>query len=443
MFSKQENRTHCEPAVSVRLYIAAATAGVAVGVLGSVFQILLKGADHLRFILTEKASQFGVSVGFLSVLTVCVLAAAAARFAVRGEPRAAGSGIQYTEAVWLKQAGPSSLTLIPRKFFGALLALGSGMALGREGPTVQMGEALGAYVAARFGFEREDLRILTVSAAGAGLGVAFSAPLSAVLFTHEEVTRVVTFKTAAVSLLCSAATCSVSVGIVGSFPDYSVAFRSFDFQETSLFFTYAVFGVALGALGVFYNRFVLALLLMRSAFHHLKPEVYAALIGAAVAVLLWSAPESAGSGEVMTEQLLRGAIPLSGLLLIASVRWVIGPLCYSSGVPGGLFAPLILMGAVFGQIFAVCFAPFVEADPVSFAVVGMAAFFAACVQAPVTGVLLVLEMTACWGLMIPVMTASAFAYITAASLGEKGIYTTLRERAFAGFARDVSAEDAP
>lgn len=432
MFSEQGNRTDRDLSVSVRLYTAAVIAGVAVGGLGGVFQILLKHADVLRLLFAEKVSEYGTYSGFLLILLVCVLSAAAARFIVIGEPRAAGSGIQYTEALWLNETEPSPLSLVPRKFFGALLALGSGMALGREGPTVQMGEALGAFAAERFGFSREDRRILAVSSAGAGLGVAFSAPLSAVLFTHEEVTRVVTFKTVAVSLLCSAAACSVSVGIVGVHPDYSAAFRSIDFQQTSLFLAYAVFGAVSGVLGVLYNRFVLTLLLIRSAFPRITPEVYAGLVGATVAVLLWSVPDLAGSGEAMTQRLLNGAMPLSFLILIASVRWIIGPLCYSSGVPGGLFAPLILMGGVFGQIFAVCISPCVEADPVSFSAVGMAAFFAAAVQAPATGVLLVLEMTACWQLMIPMMTASAFAYITASAMGEEGIYTSLRKRVFGG-----------
>ncbi len=427
MFSEQGNPTHQEFSVSVRFYIAAVAAGVAVGGLGGIFQLLLRYADSLRLQLIEKSLQYGPYSGFLLILIVCVLSAVAARFLVGADARAAGSGIQYTEAVWLNEAAPSPLSLIPRKFFGALLALGSGMALGREGPTVQMGEVLGGYAAARFGLCRDDLRILTVSAAGAGLGVAFSAPLSAVLFTHEEVTRAVTFKTVAVSLLCSVAACSVSVGIVGGQPDYSAAVRSFDFQQTSLILLYAVFGASAGVLGMFYNRFVLAMLTMRSAFHRISPEAYAGLIGASVAVLLWSAPELAGSGEVLTQQLLNSAQPLTLLVLIASVRWIIGPLCYSSGVPGGLFAPLILMGGVFGQIFAGC----IGVDPASFCAVGMAAFFAASVQAPVTGVLLVLEMTACWQLMIPMMTASVAAYITASAAGEEGIYTSLRKIAFA------------
>lgn len=432
MFSEKGNPAHQEHSVSIRLLIAAVAAGVVVGGLGGLFQILLKHADDLRLLFAETASEFGMNSAFLLILLVCVLSAAAARLFVRGEPRAAGSGIQYTEALWLNETEPSPLSLVPRKFFGALLALGSGMALGREGPTVQMGEALGGFVASRFGLNREERRILAVSSAGAGLGVAFSAPLSAVLFTHEEVTRVVTFKTVAVSLLCSAVACSVSVGIVGAHPDYSASFRSIDFQQTSLFLVYAVFGAVSGVLGVLYNRFVLTLLLIRSAFPRITPEMYAGLIGATIAVLLWSAPDLAGSGEAMTQRLLNGAMPLSFLILIASVRWIIGPLCYSSGVPGGLFAPLILMGAVFGQIFAVCISPCIEADPVSFCAVGMAAFFAAAVRAPVTGVLLVLEMTACWQLMIPMMTASAFAYITASSMGEEGIYTSLRKRAFPG-----------
>lgn len=427
MFSEQGNPAHSEFSVSVRLYIAAVTAGVTVGGLGGIFQLLLKYADSLRLQLAQRASQYGLYSGFLLILIVCVFSAVAARFLVGADARASGSGIQYTEAVWLNEAAPSPLSLIPRKFFGALLALGSGMALGREGPTVQMGEVLGGFAAARFGLGRDDLRILTVSAAGAGLGVAFSAPLSAVLFTHEEVTRTVTLKTVAVSLLCSVAACSVSVGIVGEHPDYSAAVRSFDFQQTSLVLVYAVFGAVTGMLGVLYNRFVLAMLTIRSSFHYMSPEVYAGLIGAAVAVLLWFAPELAGSGETLTQQLLDRDQPFALLVLIASVRWILGPLCYSSGVPGGLFAPLILMGGVFGQIFADC----AGLDPVSFCAVGMAAFFAASVQAPVTGVLLVLEMTACWQLMIPMMTASVAAYITASAAAEEGIYTSLRKRAFA------------
>lgn len=127
--------------------------------------------------------------GFGAVLLICVTCAVIGRFLVRFAPTAGGSGIQYVEAAWREEVPPARFKILLVKFFGGLLTLGSGMALGREGPTVQMGASIGATIARILKFSKEELRFLTIASAGTGLGVAFSSPLGGAMFTFEEVTK--------------------------------------------------------------------------------------------------------------------------------------------------------------------------------------------------------------------------------------------------------------
>ncbi|HWR81074.1 MAG TPA: chloride channel protein, partial [Pseudomonas sp.] len=315
------------------------------------------------------------------------------------------------------------------KFFGGSLALGSGLALGREGPTIQMGAAIGASLAQAARLAAADIRIMAAALSGAGLGVAFTAPLAGVLFTFEEISRRFSLRLMLASLLACAVAWQTSLLLLGDGPIFKVpAIPPLDW--TALL-PALLFGCLMGALGVVYNRLVIALLEGADRFARVPGEVKAGLIGALIGLIMWFEPTWAGGGEPLTQQLLDnpGGMLLP-LLLILGVRLLIGPLSYAAGTPGGLFAPALLIGALCGVLFAGLCNTYLsmQISPVAFALLGMTAFFAAVVRAPLTGIAVIIEMTAISSLIMPMLLTTAIAVAVASAMRSPPIYDTLRLR---------------
>src|SRR6516165_1985025 len=163
--------------------------GAASGLVGAAFRLSLDQADHLRNVLIGWAH--GVSVaGILLVSAACAAATAVAAWLVRRySPYASGSGIPHVEAVLKQALPPAPLWLVPVKFVGGVLAIGAGLALGREGPSVQMGASVAHLVGTLFRRDWPDCRVLLAAGAGAGLATAFNAPIAGAVFVLEELVR--------------------------------------------------------------------------------------------------------------------------------------------------------------------------------------------------------------------------------------------------------------
>jgi CIC family chloride channel protein len=160
-------------------------------------------------------------------------------------------------------------------------------------------------------------------------------------------------------------------------------------------------------------------------------ELQAGVIGGALGILAWFAPGLVGGGDQITQHVLAGEAAVAWVPLAFLLRFGLGAMSYAAATPGGLFAPMLVLGAQLGLFFgALCQAAFpgLGVDPVAFAVVGMAAFFAGVVQAPVTGIVLVTEMTAGFPLLLPMLGACFAAMLVAKMFGSAPIYDSLRER---------------
>src|SRR6516162_4694037 len=159
------------------LALLALVAGALAGLVGAIFRLCLEQADRLRDVLIARAHGWEV-VGFLLVLTACAAATALAAWLVRRySPHASGSGIPHVEAVVRGELPQAPFRLIPVKFLGGLLAIGSGLALGREGPSVQMGAGTAHFVGKLFRRSDQDCKTLLAAGAGAGLATAFNGDL--------------------------------------------------------------------------------------------------------------------------------------------------------------------------------------------------------------------------------------------------------------------------
>jgi chloride channel protein, CIC family len=342
---------------------------------------------------------------------------------LRFSPHASGSGIPHVEAVLHEEIPPAPLALVPVKFLGGLLAIGSGLALGREGPTVQMGAGIAVFAAHVCRLCWADARVLLAAGAGAGLATAFNAPIAGLVFVLEELVERFEHRIAVATLAALATAIPVARLFLGDTPDFQVGSLSYARAESvPLFF---VLGAIAGLLAVAYNRALLAGIAARDRFGRLTIELRAGLIGASVGILAWFAPDLVGGGDQITQRALIGVEGPAIVGFAFLIRFALGAV-----TPGGLFAPLLVLGAQSGLLFgAACrfIFPALAIQPQAFALVGIAAFFTGVVRAPVTGIVLVVEMTGNVTMLLPVLGACFVAMLLSMLLRNPPIYDSLRE----------------
>jgi chloride channel protein, CIC family len=420
MAGPHENRSGLLPLAAL-----SCVAGAATGLVVAFFRIALQHADHWRDLALQHAHAWPVPGLLLSIAVVAGLAALATWLVQRFSPFAAGSGIPQVEAVANKEMPPAPLSLIPVKFLGGWLAIGGGLALGREGPSVQIGAGLGSFSAQTFGLSENDCIALLAAGGGAGLATAFNAPIAGAVFVLEELIR--RFDTRIAIAALGASCCAIAIArlLLGSAPDFAVPALPYSSFQSGFFFF--ALGALAGLAGVVYNTVILKCLSVAPRIPW-RPELRAAAIGGLVGALAWLRPEWVGGGAAITQGTLAGVEPLVWVPLLFALRFLLGPVSYAAGTPGGLFAPMLVLGAQLGWLFAVlCHwtLPHFAVTPTAFAVVGMAAFFTAVVRAPVTGIVLVIELTASFTQLIPLLWASFAAMLIPTILGNMPIYDSL------------------
>ena len=413
----------------LKLAVAGLAVGALAGLVGCAFQLAVDYAVALRSAVVARALE-APWIGWLAPVGLAAAAAFVARGLVRRfAPEASGSGVQHVEAIVQGEARPVRARVLPVKFIGGTLALGSGLALGREGPTVQMAATLGRLFARRFGFSAADDRALLAAGAGAGLAAAFNAPLAGAIFVFEELVRRFELRVAVAAMTACSAALAVMRALIGRRLEFSVP--TFDMQLFPGYLLFFVFGGLIGLLGVAYNRLVVAGLDVDEHMHRVAPEVRAALVGGVFGLLACVTPTLVGGGESLIQSVLDGGQSVAMLVVIFTARLLLGPLSYAPGLRGGLFAPLLVVGAAAGALFGhalEAILPVLTAPTAAYAAVGMGALFVGVVRAPVTGIALIVEMTGATTLFIPLLTACATAFAVPTALGDPAIYDALRLR---------------
>ena len=412
------------------LTLMAGIVGMLAGLVSALFRLALQYADHERDVLIAWTHGRPVA-GFLFVVgAVSGMTAIAAWLVRRFSPAATGSGIPHVEAVANGELPAAPFSLLPVKFIGGWLAVGSGLALGREGPSVQMGACIGTLLGKLVRLNGPDCIALLAAGAGAGLATLFNAPIAGAVFVLEELVRRLDTRVAIAALGASAGAIAVARFFLGQAPDFSVA--ALPYPGIGSGFLFVALGLLAGLAGVAYNRTLLGALDLFDRFERWPPELRTAVIGAAVGALAWFAPELVGGGDTLTQRALAGGAVTAALVLVWVVRFGLGAASYAAATPGGLFAPMLVLGAQLGLLFAaVCRLgiPDLGTPPVAFAVVGMAAFFTAVVRAPVTGIVLAIELTGGFTQLLPMLWACFAAMVVPTLLGNRPIYVSLKERA--------------
>lgn len=413
----------------IRLTLASILGGLLIGLIGGAFRFLLVTFDGWRTDLIVWAHA-RPHIGWLAPLALGAAGAWLARLlVVTFAPTAEGSGVQRVEAVFSGEAEPASFAVVPVKFVGGLLAMGSGLALGREGPTVQMGASFGVWVSRHLVPDEEDRRVVEAASAGAGLAVAFNAPIGGSIFVFEELTSNFT----PWLLVSTLAASTVAIWLMRTLLGNTFSFTVQHVSATANWnkWPFLTLGALLGLTGAFYNAAILAILRLSDRLSKFSSLKRAAIIGGVVGIVAWFAPGMVGGGDNLTQAVLSNQFTISVLSMLFVVRFLLGCWSYAAGAPGGLFAPMILLGACSGALFAVVvnhLLPSAALSPLACAIVGMGALFTACVRAPLTGIVLAIEMTGRADLTLGLLGASLMAMLVTMLLQSEPIYESLKHR---------------
>lgn len=410
------------------LYLAAALVGGLAGLIGAAFHAVLNRADQGRDALRAALDAAPVP-GWLVLMILGALVLVTALWMVRRfAPETAGSGIQEVEAILAGQRTLRWRRVLPVKFVAGSLAVGSGLVLGREGPTVHMGAALGQMASERMAPDDRQRRALIAAGAAAGLAAAFNAPLAAIVFVTEELREHFEYSFASIQsvILACCAAVVVSGWILGQGPDLPVP--NLDMAPLAALPLFVLLGFLIGALGVVFNGLLLGSARSFRALSTEQAYLSAAVVGMVLGALLWLAPDTVGGGEALVESLPREHPELLILIALIAVRLLTTVGSYGIGLPGGIFAPLLALGTIAGAAFSelvATLAPSLSLEPGIFAVAAMGALFAATVRAPLTGIILVIELTGAQVLALPIILTCLTATFTAEAMGGRPIYSLL------------------
>jgi CIC family chloride channel protein len=412
-----------------RLMIRALLVGLASGGVAVAFRAILAAADTGRTQLVQWSHRFP-GVGWLFPVLYSAFGAGIAFLIMRyAAPETGGSGIPHLEAVLRRHRVLRWPRVLIAKFLGGTFSIAAGLALGREGPTVQMGGASGMGVAKLLKSTKREQMVLTAAGAGAGLTAAFNAPLSGVIFVLEELQRDFRPMVLGAAFVAAATADVVTRVVAGQLPTFAVP--AYAATSLALLPAYAVLGGLAGLLGVAFNKCLLRALDMYAKVPKQYGVYAAAVTGAAVGLVAYFAPDAVGGGHSVANQALDGSTLLAAIPLLLLLRFVLTIFSYGTGVAGGIFAPLLALGALLGlgvgETLGLMFPGHVP-HPAVFAVVGMGACFTAIVRAPLTGIVLIVEMTSSYEQMLPLLVACFAAYATAEALRDLPIYEALLER---------------
>jgi len=348
-----------------------------------------------------------------------------------------GVGDVMEAVVYGKVRLSMSTTLL--KSLASFLAIASGGSLGREGPLIQFGGSIGSLVAAAFRIDASRARALMAAGTAAGFAAAYNTPLAAVLFVLEIVTGLVALEALLTSVIATVIAASVTRAVIGGGPIYHQ--RVFTLISSSELIAYAVLGV----LGAFVAQaFMRLLALGERGFKQTRiPQPWrAATGGLAVGAMAVALPQIAGNGYEPLNAMLNGAVPVTLVLWLLIAKAVATTASVSSGSPGGVFTPTLLLGAATGMLFqwvlAFVLGSNAVGSPGAYALVGMAAATAAMTHAPMMAAVLVFELSGDYAIVMPLMLATAIATWLSRLLGADSLYgAELRRR---GIAWEVTLE---
>jgi chloride channel protein, CIC family len=341
-------------------------------------------------------------------------------------PDARGSGVPQTKAALYARDGYISLRTVLGKFGCTAATLASGIPLGREGPSVQVGAGIASVLGRRLGLRPEKVKALIPVGAAAAIAAAFNTPMAAVLFALEEVVGDLHAPVLGSVVLASATSWAVLRLLLGNNPLFHVP--QYELVHPLEFGIYAVLGIAGGFLSVAFTKILLGMrkrfLLLPRSTRWWHPVVGGVLVG----VMGWFVPQVLGVGYNYVGAALNGTMAFKLMALLVILKLFAITTSYASGNAGGIFGPALFLGAMLGGVIgsvAHHWLPTYTAAPGAYALVGMGALFAGIVRAPMTSVLMIFEMTRDYAVIVPLMIANLTSLFISSRFQKEPIYEAL------------------
>jgi H+/Cl- antiporter ClcA len=413
--------------IKIELLIQGIIVGTFSGFLIVFYRIVLEKASDARTLILNLNINKGILIPMWFFILI-ILSYIVGRL-VKRDPLISGSGIPQVEGVLLRKLKMNWISLIIGKFIGGVISIGAGLSLGREGPSIQLGAAVGQGVEKVFKRNAIEQKYLVTCGAAAGLAAAFNAPLAGIMFVLEEVHK--HFSPLILLPAMSAALTAdfISKHFFGLKPVFNFTGIVPLGLETYGFII--VLGVIVGILGAIYNSTLLKTQDLYNKQRWLPLEFRPMIPFIMAGVLVFLIPEVLGGGHSLIESLIHGEYTAKMLLIILIVKFLFSMISYGSGAPGGIFFPLLVLGALTGAIYGDILENFFNFHSNyvnNFIILAMAGFFSAIVRAPITGSILITEMTGSFSYLLSISIISLVAYITAGLLKSEPIYESLLER---------------
>jgi len=341
-------------------------------------------------------------------------------------PFARGSGIPQTKYALFVEDGKISLRTVVGKFVCCCAALASGVSLGREGPSVQIGGGIGSVIARRLGVSRTLVKSQLISGSAAALAAAFNTPIAAVLFALEEITGDLHAPVLGSVVIASATAWMVLHLFLGDEPLFHVP--AYKLAHPVEFAMYAALGIFGGLASVAFVKLLLWLRLKFRLWPRWTIWMQPAVGGLTTGLIGWFYPDVMGAGYHYVDGVLNGDMVVKTLFILAVLKIVATAVCYSSGNAGGIFGPSLFIGAMVGGSFGSVvhhFLPNHTAGPGAYALVGMGVAFAGIIRSPLTSVIMIFEMTRDYAIIVPLMISNLIAFFISYKLQPEPIYEAL------------------
>lgn len=414
-----------------RIPVMLITEGLCVGLVGGFVVLLYRVAltfagDWLVKILSYmKGNPFRCVVWFLILAALAWIVGKL----VKWEPMISGSGIPQVEGEIAGRLSQNWKRVLPAKFAGGFLCMLGGLSLGREGPSIQLGAMAGQGISRALGRGKREEKFLMTCGASAGLSTAFHAPLAGMMFAVEEI-----HKTFSIPILLPVMTASVTADYIASHIlglDPVFRFQITEYLPQNYYWLLILLGILVGVSGVFYNWGMLKAQELYRKIPFMKETGRLLIAFLTAGVLGIVMPWVLGSGSGLIVSLTQGEMVLGMVVLTLVMKFLFSAVSFGSGAPGGIFFPLLILGALIGAVFAMAGVEFFGLAPVyvnNFVLLGMTGFFTAIVRAPLTGIILLFEMSGSISQMLSLSIVSVTAYIVATLMRSEPIYDSLLKR---------------
>lgn len=415
---------------SIYLIVRGIETGIAAGLICVLYRFLLSKAEEYLYVVIDYVK--GNPIKTALWLFLLALLGAAVSLIIKWEPLSGGSGIPQVTGEIRGHISHNWLRVIFAKLIGSTVSVFAGLSLGREGPSIQFGAMAAKGVAKITKADKTtELRMISCGA-GAGMAAAFNAPIAGIMFVLEEIHH--TFDKA---ILCMGIVATITADFVSKLFFGQGTVFNYDTENLPLryYWLLIIFGVLLGLCGSLYNIVMVKGQDLYKKINKIPAWIKLALVFAASGIVGLLLPQVLCGGHSMVDFLIKEHPSVSVMLFLLIAKFFFGAFSFSSGAPGGTLYPLTVLGTYIGAVFGEAAMKMFNLNGdlwEEFVVLGMAGLFASIVRAPITGIIVVFEITGNMNGLLPLAVVSLVSYATANMLGSKPFYSSLLSRVLKG-----------